>query len=102
MHRTFRTIKLIFLIAGILFCLAIPIVGLGSTAINYHGICYGFTDSQSPCTWMEFARNEMFWASFIFIPLLFLAAVVWILMAAVQFVVEMRQKRKEKAGKTES
>ena len=92
---------MIFLIAGILFCLAIPIVGLGSTAINYHGICYGFTDSQSPCTWMEFARNEMFWASFIFIPLLFLAAVVWILMAAVQFVVEMRQKRKEKAGMAE-
>jgi hypothetical protein len=93
--------KLIFLIAGILFCLAIPIVGVGSTAINYHGICYGFTDSQSPCTWMEFARNEMFWASFIFIPLLFFAAVVWILMAAVQFVVEMRQKHKEKASKAE-
>lgn len=87
---------------GILLLIAIPIVGLGSTAINYHGICYGFTDSQSPCTWMEFARNEMLWASFIFIPLLFLAAVVWILMAAVQFVVEMRQKRKGEVSTTES
>lgn len=100
MNRTFRIIKLIFLAAGILFCLAIPIVGLGSTAINYEGICYDSTDSQSPCPWMEFARNEMFWASFIFIPVLFLAAVVWMLMAVVQFIVGMR-KQKEKASEAE-
>ncbi len=51
---------------------------------------------------MEFARNEMFWATFIFIPLLFLAAVVWVLMAAVQFVAEMRRKGMDKVGKTKS
>ena len=44
----------------------------------------------------------MFWTSFIFIPFLFLASIAWLGMSAVQFVVEMRQKRKEKESKAES
>jgi hypothetical protein len=95
MNKTFRIIKLILLGLSILFCLAIPIMGLASTAVNYHGTCYGFTDGQSPCTWWEFAKNETFWSSFILIPLLLLASVVWLIMAAVQFIAEMKQKRKD-------
>ena len=96
MNRTFRIIKLVFLILGVLLCLAIPLMGLISTAVTYHGVCHGFTDGQSPCTWMEYARNEMFWSSFIFVPLLFLASLVWLIMAAVQFITEIVQKRKDK------
>ena len=95
MNKAFRIIKLAFLVSGILLCLAIPIVGLASTAINYDGTYHGFTDGQSQCTWMEYARNEMFWTSFIFVPLLFLASIAWLSMAAVQFIVEMKQKRKD-------
>jgi ABC-type spermidine/putrescine transport system permease subunit II len=101
MNRTFRIIKLILLLLGVLLCLAIPVVGLVSTAVNYHGLCYGFTDGQSACAWWEFARNEMFWSSFILVPLLALASAVWLTMAAVQFIVEMIQKRKDKARKAE-
>ncbi len=94
MNKTFRIIKLTFLALGILLLLAIPIVGLTSTALTYHGTCYGFTDAQAQCSWMEYASNEMFWASFIFVPLLFLASIAWLIMAAVQFIMEMKQKRK--------
>jgi hypothetical protein len=94
MNRAFRIIKLLFLGVALLLCLAIPVIGLASTAINWQGICYGFTDSQSPCPWWEFARNEMFWTSMVFIPFLFLAALAWILMAAAQFVVGFLEKRK--------
>jgi hypothetical protein len=84
-NRIFRLIKLIFLVASILLCLAIPVAGLVSTAFGWEGVCYGFTDGQSACPWWEYARNEMFWASFLFIPLLFGASMVWLVMAALQF-----------------
>ena len=96
MNRAFRIIKLIFLVVGILLCLAIPVAGIVSAATSWDGICYGFTDSQHGCSWWEYAGTEMFWASFLFIPLLFGAAVVWLLMSAVQFVMAMAKKRREK------
>ncbi|MFL7867943.1 MAG: hypothetical protein AB8I58_03890 [Anaerolineales bacterium] len=86
MTRIFRIIKLIFLVLSLLLCLAIPIVGLVSTATSWQGICYGLTDSQHACPWWEYAGTEMFWASFLFIPLLFAAAVIWLGMATVQFI----------------
>ncbi len=89
-------IKLIFLVLSILLCLAIPVAGLVSTATSWEGICYGFTDGQHACPWWEYAGTEMFWASFLFIPLLFGAAVVWLGMAATQFIMVKVQKRKEK------
>jgi apolipoprotein N-acyltransferase len=92
MNRTFRIIKLILLVLGILLCLAIPVAGLVSTALNWHGICYGFTDGQSNCPWWKFAGNEMFWSSFIFIPFLFITSLTWLGMAVVQFIAEMKQK----------
>lgn len=93
MTRTFRIIKLIFLVASILLCLAIPVAGLVSTATGWEGICYGLTDSQHNCAWWEYTGTEMFWAFFLFIPLLFAAALVWLVMAALQFFAAKVQKR---------
>ncbi len=98
MNRTFRIIKLIFLGLAVLLCLAIPIIGLASTAITYDGTCHGFTDGQAQCSWMEYARNEIFWSSFIFIPLLFITSIAWLIMAAVQFAAEIKQKKDNGAG----
>jgi hypothetical protein len=94
-NRVFSIIKLIFLVIGILLCLAIPVAGTVSTITSWEGICYGFTDGQHACPWWEFAGTEMFWASFLFIPLLFAAAVIWLLMAVLQFIVAKAQKQKE-------
>ncbi len=93
MNRTFRIIKLIFLVLAVLTILAIPVVGLVSTAINYHGICHGFTDSQVPCAWWQFAGYEMFWSSFILIPLLFVMSIVWLGMSLIQFVASMKTRK---------
>lgn len=94
--RIFRIIKLIFLGLSILLCLAIPVAGLVSTARGWHGMCQGFNHDTWRCPWWEYAGTEMFWASFSFIPLLFVAALVWLVMAAAQFVAAKVQKRKEK------
>jgi hypothetical protein len=40
-------------------------LGLASTAFTYSGKCYGFTDGVWDCTWMEYAKNEITWSSFI-------------------------------------
>lgn len=95
MQRIFRIIKLIFLGISILLCLAIPVAGLISTVTGWEGICYGFTDGQHDCSWWEFAGTEMFWASFLFIPLLFVASLVWIVIAIIQFVMEKGKKQKD-------
>jgi hypothetical protein len=94
--RVFRIIKLVFLVLSILLCLAIPVAGLISTATSWEGICYGFTDSQHNCPWWEYAGTEMFWASFLFIPLLFAAAVIWLGMATAQFIAGRKSAYKTK------
>jgi hypothetical protein len=98
MNRAFRIIKLVFLVLAILLCLAIPVAGLASTATGWHGVCHGFTDGQHNCPWWEYAGMEMFWASFLFIPLLFAASIVWLLMSALQFIVPKMRKRREGAS----
>jgi len=95
-NRAFRIIKLIFLVLSILLCLAIPVVGLVSTATSWEGVCEN-ASGLVECPWWKFAGNEMLWMSFLFIPLLFGAAVVWLVMSAVQFVIAMVKKQKEKA-----
>jgi hypothetical protein len=97
-NRVFRIIKLIFLVIGILLCLAIPIAGIISTITSWEGICYGFTDGQHECPWWEYAGLEMFWGSFAFIPLLFGAAIIWLIMAAIQFAMERAKRKKEIDG----
>ena len=93
MQRAFRIIKLIFLGISVLLCLAIPIAGLVSTATSWEGICYGFTDGQHDCPWWEYAGTEIFWATFLFVPLLFIASLVWMAFAAIQFVMEKMKKK---------
>ena len=93
MERVFRLLKRITLIAGLLLLLAVPASGLISTARNYAGVCYGFTDGQAPCPWWQYAVNEMFWASFIFIPFLALATLLWLGMSAAQFIASLIQKK---------
>lgn len=95
MNRAFRIIKLIFLGIALLLCIAIPIVGLASTAASWNGTCYGFTDGEWPCSWWEFAGGEIFWASMIFIPFLFILSLAWIGMAAAQFILAQVEKRKK-------
>ncbi len=94
MNRLFRIIKLIFLVVGLLLLLAIPVSGLISTAMNWEGVCTNL-DVQTPCTWWEYAGNEMSWAIFIFIPFLFIAALVFLGMSLAQFIVSIVQKRRQ-------
>lgn len=100
MARIFRVIKLIFLVTSILLCLAIPVAGLVSTVKGWHGTCQGFNHEASECPWWEYAGTEMLWASFLFIPLLFVAAVVWLGMAVLQFIMASTQKRKKDTNPT--
>jgi len=97
MQRAFRIIKLIFLGISILLCLAIPVVGLVSTATSWGGVCESASGLYA-CSWWKFAGNEMLWMSFLFIPLLFAAAIIWLAMSAVQFVIAMIKKRREGAS----
>ena len=90
--KAIRIVNLIFLGLSLCFLLAIPILGLGSTAVNWHGICYGFTDGQSPCSWWEFTQNEMFWSSFLFIPLLVATLGMWLVWNVALWLIRRKQK----------
>ncbi|MBK7320327.1 hypothetical protein [Candidatus Villigracilis affinis] len=83
--KTFRIINWIFVGLSLCFLLAIPVLGLGSAAINWNGVCHGFTDGQAPCSWWEYTQNEMFWASFIFLPLLVVTLFTWGLMNLIRW-----------------
>ena len=98
MDRAFRIIQRIFLISGILLLLTIPITGLVSTALHWEGVCDGSTGGQTACPWWRYALNEMFWATFIFIPFLFLAALTWLGMSLAQFVRSARGKISQRRG----
>lgn len=91
--KTVRIINWIFLALSICFMLAIPLMGIGSASANWQGICYGFTDSQLPCSWWEFAKNEMFWSSFMFVPLLALTLGIWLVVNIIQWVVISNRKK---------
>ena len=93
MNRIFRIIKLIFLGVSILLCLAIPVAGIVSTLTGWDGICDS-KDGLHDCPWWEYAGFEMLWVSFLYIPLLFGAGVVWLVMAAAQFIVAKARKYK--------
>lgn len=96
MNRTIRIIKLIFLGIALLLCLAVPVIGLVSTAQHWQGICSDLNGGQLPCTWWQYARAEMFWALMVFIPFMFVTSLVWVGMALVQFIASQIGKRKLK------
>jgi len=95
MQRAFRIVKRIFPIITLLLVLAVPMVGMISAAVNWHGVCFGFTDGESLCTWWEFARNEVFWATFIFIPFFSLASLAYLGMALAEWVHGLLPKHKD-------
>lgn len=96
MKRAFRIIKLVTLVMAILLLLAIPITALVSTATSWQGVCHGFTDGQVDCPWWKYAGYEMFWASFIFIPFLFITAIAWLGMSLAQFIDLQVERRRQK------
>jgi hypothetical protein len=100
MARAFRIIKRVFLIVGLLLLIAIPVIGLISTGINYEGICHNSTAGQWECTWWEYAGNEMFWAIFIFIPYLFIASFMFLGMSLTEFIVSLVRKCRQKKTPT--
>lgn len=103
MSRVFRVIKLVFLGLGLLLLLTIPVTGLISAASHWEGVCEMEAGQEEPCSWWEYAVNEMFWMLFIFIPYFFAAALAWAGMAVVQFVHPMVQKvRARGAAKSDS
>lgn len=83
--KIFCIMNWIFLAAIICLLLAIPVIGIGSTTANWHGMCYGFTDSQWSCPWWEFAKNEMFWSSLLFVPLLVMTLGTWLIVNIIQW-----------------
>jgi hypothetical protein len=91
MQRAFRIIKLIFLALAALLLVAIPISGFLSAAFNWQGTCDG-VDGEWACTWLEYAASEIMWASFLFIPVLFVASLLWLGMSLAEFIAEMRHK----------
>jgi phosphotransferase system glucose/maltose/N-acetylglucosamine-specific IIC component len=98
MSRAFRIIKLVFLVLGLLLLLAIPVTGLISAAVHYEGVCERQAGEPSPCSWWQYAVNEMFWVMFIFIPYFFAAAVAWTGMSLVQFIQTMVRKYRSRGA----
>jgi hypothetical protein len=44
-------------------------LGLASAIFTYHGTCYGFTDGSWPCSWQEYASDQVFWSALLDIPI---------------------------------
>jgi hypothetical protein len=65
----FRTIFLVMAVLTLLLLLAPIILGFTSALLTYHGICYGFTDGSWPCSWQEYASDQVFWSALLDIPL---------------------------------
>lgn len=96
MQRAFRLIKRIFVILTLLLLLAVLVIGLASAAFNWRGVCDDIAYGERPCTWWEFARSEIFWATFLLIPFLFVAAVAYFGMSLAEFIAQFARKQKEK------
>lgn len=97
--KAIRTINWIFLALTLCFVLAIPVLGIGTAMANWDGMCYGFTDSQLPCSWWEFAKNEMFWNSLMFGPLTVMTLGIWFIMNIIQWAVRTRRRTNSTATK---
>ena len=94
--KAIRRLNLVFLVVSLCLLLAIPVLGIGSAMSNWHGMCYGFTDSQWECPFLEFAKNEMFWASFMFIPPLVMVLAAWLVFHVIRLWISVsRQLRKD-------
>jgi hypothetical protein len=97
MERTFRRIKRLLLIIGLVLLLVVPVSGVVSAALHWQGFCTpGPGVVLIECSWMEYAFQEMFWALFIFIPYLFVVVVVLLGMTLIQFIAALRGRRERR------
>ncbi|MCS7011419.1 MAG: hypothetical protein N2049_01825 [Anaerolineales bacterium] len=87
MPRLFRSVKRFFWLAALVLLVTIPITGVLSAALHWRGVCSDLHGGNVPCSWGRFAIGEMFWASFLFIPFLFVAVLVHLGMALMEFLV---------------
>jgi hypothetical protein len=85
MKKVFRLLTRILVIIGLLLVLAVLLIGIISTAINWQGVCDLAEGATEPCSWFQFALGEMFWSLFLFIPYFFLAALSLLGMSLYQF-----------------
>lgn len=90
--KAVRLFNWILLAVCVFFTLAIPALGVGSAAANWNGSCFGFTDSQWPCPFWEFAGNQMFWASIFILPRLAMTMAVWLSVNIIQWAVRAYQR----------
>jgi hypothetical protein len=97
--KRIHIVNWIFLALSLCFAFAIPVLGIGTAMANWDGMCYGFTDSQLPCSWWEFAKNEMFWNSLMFGPLTVMTLVAWFILNIIQWAVRTRRRTNSKATK---
>ena len=93
--KTLITIRRIVLGILILNLLAIPAISLYYTATNWDGTCYGFTDGHWPCTWSEYAKNEMLYGAMASIMPLGCFGTLWIVMTIVIFSIKRGEKDHE-------
>lgn len=96
MERAFRVVKRIFLILTVLLLIVVAAIGLFSALFNWQGVCDQADGTQAPCSRLGFAINEMFWATFLFIPFFFIATLVYLGMSLAQFIAMLVVKRRAK------
>lgn len=60
------------IIVGIVPSILISLILVLVSLRLYTGICYGFSDSEHLCTFVEFIFDQLLWSMFITIPMLIL------------------------------
>lgn len=92
MQRRFRSVSRFFWLATLFLLAIIPLFGVASALWNWHGVCLDRHGAEFACSWGRFAVQEMFWAVFLLIPFLFLAALVHLGMAFIEFIVSLTRR----------
>jgi hypothetical protein len=82
--KTVHVVNWILLIVSVCLLLVVPIMGVWSGFTTWDGNCYGFTDGKTPCSQWEYIQNEMFFSSFLFVPLLVMTLGVWLVVNIIQ------------------
>lgn len=92
MHRRFRSIRRFFWLATLFSPVVILLFGVTSALWNWQGVCLDRHGVEFACSWGRFAVQEMFWATFLLIPFLFLAALAHLGMALIELIVSLTRK----------
>jgi hypothetical protein len=76
--------------------LVVVAIGAFSALFNWQGVCDQADGTQVPCSRLDFALGEMFWATFLFIPFFFIATLVYLGMSLAQFIAAKPWKRRDR------